>query len=172
MMSANSGVLDFLSLNVWHIIAAIGNLLILVWILKKFLFKPVQNILKQREEEVSKIYSDADEALNKANEDKSLYEKKLSDAKAEADSLITLASDRAKKESGEIVAAAKLEAERRLKNADEDIELAKKKAAEDMMDSISDMVIELAEQVVGKEIDQNAHSALIDDAINQLGDGV
>ena len=50
-----AGTLEFISLNVWHIVMAIGNLLILMLILKKFLFKPVQKILKQREEEVAKI---------------------------------------------------------------------------------------------------------------------
>ena len=72
-----AGTLEFISLNVWHIVMAIGNLLILMLILKKFLFKPVQKILKQREEEVAKIYSDADDALAKANEDKNTYEQKM-----------------------------------------------------------------------------------------------
>lgn len=162
--------LEILSINVWHVLMAIGNLGILVLILKKFLFKPVQNILKQREEEVGKIYSDADSALQKANADKAAYEEKLLEAKDEADSLIKSASERAKQESGEIVAAAKLEAERRLRNADEDIELAKKKAADDMKSSIAEMVIDLAAQVTRKEIDPSAHSKIIDEAIESLGD--
>ena len=57
-----------------------------------------------------------------------------------------------------------------LKNADEDIELAKRKAADEMKNSISEMVIGIAEQVVEKEIDTDAHSALIDEAIDGLGD--
>ena len=149
---------------------AIGNLLILMLILKKFLFKPVQKILKQREEEVAKIYSDADDALAKANEDKNTYEQKMMGAKQEADNLIKTATERAKQESSEIVAAARSEAERRLKNADEDIELAQRKAADEMKNSISEMVIGIAEQVVEKEIDTDAHSALIDEAIDGLGD--
>lgn len=162
--------LEILSINIWHILMAIGNLLILVLILKKFLFKPVQKILKQREEEVGKIYSDADTALQKANADKAAYEEKLLEAKDEADTLIKSAAERAKQESGEIVAAAKQEAERRLRNADEDIELAKKKAADDMKGSIADMVIDLASQVARKEIDSSAHSKIIDEAIDSLGD--
>lgn len=164
------GTLDFLSINVWHILMAIGNLLILVLILKKFLFKPVQKILKEREEEVKKTYSDADEALSAANAEKELYLKKLDDAKNEADSMIKTANERAKAESAEIISSAKAEAERRRKNADEDIELAKKKAADEMRDSISEMVISLAEQVVEKEIDQKAHASLIDEAIEHLGE--
>lgn len=165
-----SDVLDFLSINVWHIVMAIGNLLILVLILKRFLFKPVQNILKQREDEVNKIYADADEALLKANADKQAYEKKLVDVKEEADSLIKSASERAKQESGEIVAAAKSEAERRLRNADEDIELAKRKAAQEMKNSIAEMVVDLASEVAGREIDAKAHADLIDEAIDSIGE--
>lgn len=169
-MVTMAGTLDFLSVNVWHILMAIGNLLILVLILKKFLFKPVQNIIKQREEEVSRVYSEADKALEDANAEKELYLKKLDDAKTEADKLITTATARAKAESQEIISGAKAEAERRRRNADEDIELARKKAAEEMRDSISEMVISLAEKVVEKEIDQSAHASLIDEAIESLGD--
>ena len=168
-MITMAGTLDFLSINVWHILMAIGNLLILVAILKKFLFKPVQNIIKQREDEVKKVYSDADEALEAANAEKELYRKKLDDAKAEADSLIKTANARAKAESAEIISGAKAEAERRRRNADEDIELARKKAAEEMRDSISEMVISLAEKVVEKEIDPSVHESLIDEAIDSLG---
>lgn len=165
-----AGTLDFLSVNVWHILMAIGNLLILVLILKKFLFKPVQNIIKQREEEIGKTYSDADKALSEANAEKELYLKKLDDAKQEADSLIKSANERAKAESAEIISDAKAEAERRRRHADEDIELARKKAAAEMRDAVSEMVIDLAEQVVEKEIDPKAHASLIDDAIESIGE--
>lgn len=167
---AASATLDFLSVNVWHILMAIGNLLILVLILKKFLFKPVQKILKQREDEIDKAYMDADKALEDANAEKELYLKKLDDAKSEADGLITAASERAKAESAEIIMNAKIDAERRRKNADEDIELARKKAAEEMRSSISEMVIDLASKVVEKEIDPQTHASLIDEAIENLGE--
>ncbi len=165
-----SGTLDFISINVWHILMAIGNLLILVFFLKKFLFKPVNDILEKRAEEVEKVYSDADRALEKATADKALYEQKLLDAKDEADELIKTASAHAKAKSNEIISDAKAEAERRRIAAEEDIELAKKKAVSEVKDSISDMVIELAGKVVEKEIDGKSHAQLIDEAIESLGD--
>ncbi len=165
-----SATLDFLSVNVWHILMAVGNLLILVLILKKFLFKPVQNILRQREEEINKTYSDADKALSDAENEKAEYQKKLSAAKSEADSLISSASERAKAESAEIIQNARAEAERRRKNADEDIELARRKAVEEMRDELGEMVIDLATKVVGKEIDPKTHEELINEAIESLGE--
>ena len=169
-MIVASGTLDFLSVNVWHILMAIGNLLILVLILKKFLFKPVQNILKQREEEISGAYSKAEEALKEAESERELYREKLDGAKAEADELIESASKRAKAESAEIIANARKEAAVRRKHAEEDIELSRRKAAEELKGTVSEMVIELASEVVGREIDEKAHKELIDEAISSLGE--
>ena len=80
--------LELISLNIWHIIATIANLLILTLILKKFLFKPVQNVLAQRKKEVETLYTGAEEAKAQAESDKKLYSEKLRGAKEEADSII------------------------------------------------------------------------------------
>ena len=80
--------LELISLNIWHIIATIANLLILTLILKKFLFKPVQNVLAQRKKEVEALYTGAEEAKAQAESDKKLYSEKLRGAKEEADSII------------------------------------------------------------------------------------
>ena len=52
----NGESLEIISLSIWHIIASICNLLILTWILKKFLFKPVQKMLAERQGQVDQLY--------------------------------------------------------------------------------------------------------------------
>ena len=47
--------LELISLEVWHVVASILNLLILTLILKKFLFKPVHNMLDKRKEQVDSV---------------------------------------------------------------------------------------------------------------------
>ena len=47
----NVQTLDVISVNLWQIIISLCNLLIMFWILKKFLFRPVQNIIAQRQKE-------------------------------------------------------------------------------------------------------------------------
>ena len=62
--------LEFLSINIWQTLVAIANLIILYFIVKRFLFKPVNNILDKRAEEVDKIYNDAEVTLTEAKTDK------------------------------------------------------------------------------------------------------
>lgn len=164
--------LEFLSINLWQTFAAIGNLIILYFIVKRFLFKPVNNILDKRAEEVDKIYNDAEVTLTEAQTDKEIYETKLKNAKNETDTMIKNATERAKARGEEIIQDATSEAENRKRKAESDISLSKKKAMDEMKNNITDMVIELAQQVVEKELDPRSHEKLIDSAIDQLGDRV
>ena len=40
--------LDVISVNIWAILASLANLLLLTWILKRFLFKPVKKLKKKQ----------------------------------------------------------------------------------------------------------------------------
>lgn len=164
--------LEFLSVDFWQTLIAIGNLLILFLIVKRFLFKPVSDILKKRAEAVEKIYTDAESKQIEATSNKNIYEERLKNAKAETDLMIKTATERAELKSEEIISEAISEAENRKRKAESDILLAKKKAVDEMKDNITDMVIGLAQQVVGKEIDSNIHETLIDKAIEELGERV
>ena len=47
--------LDIISVNLWQILISLANLLIITFVLKRFLFKRVQAVLTARQEQVSKI---------------------------------------------------------------------------------------------------------------------
>ncbi|HHT97034.1 MAG TPA: F0F1 ATP synthase subunit B [Clostridiales bacterium] len=141
-------------------------------ILKKFLFKPVNDILEKRAMEVDTIYSDAESLRSKAEIDKETYENKLRHVKSETDLMIKSATERAENRKEEIINEANKEAENRKKKAESDIILAKKKAVDEMKDDIVEMVIDLATQVVEKEINTKIHETIIDGAIEKLGESV
>ena len=136
------------------------------------MFKPVNDILDKRAKEVDTIYSDAEGMRTEAKTNKNIYEEKLSNVKAETDLMIKTATERAENRKYEILKEADVEAENRKKKAETDIQLAKKKAVDDIKDNIVDMVIDLAQQVVEKEIRDEDHGTLIDDAIEKLGERV
>ncbi|MBO7405252.1 MAG: F0F1 ATP synthase subunit B [Clostridia bacterium] len=160
--------LELISLNAWHIAASIANLLILTLILKKFLFKPVQKILAARQDQVDELYDAAEKTKASAEEDKKLYSAKLAGAAEEAESILRSATQRADRQSDEIVADAHRRAAETMKRAEEDIELAKKKAMDDLKNEISDISVQIAEGVVGRELNGDDHRDLIDSFIDKL----
>lgn len=167
-----SETLEFMSVNFWQTLMTIGNLIILFLIVKKFLFKPVTDILNKRAEEVDNIYTEAEDMRIEAKINKDTYEEKLKNAKAETDLMMKTATEQAERRGNEIIGEADVAAENRKRKAESDISLAKKKAMNEMKDNVTEMVIELAQQVVEKEIDVDVHETLIDEAIEELGERV
>lgn len=61
--------LEVISVNIWHILISLCNLLILFLIVKRFLFKPVKKALEKRDADIGERYSAANEAKRSAEAD-------------------------------------------------------------------------------------------------------
>lgn len=164
----NEEYLELISLNIWHILATIGNLLVLTWIIKKFLWDRVQAVLTERRNQVDTIYQEAETSRSEAEQSMLLYRTKLDHADEEADSIIRQATERADRLSDEIVADAEKKAADAIRKADADIELEKKKAMNELKDEISGISVQIAQSVVQREIKEEDHKELIDSFIDNL----
>ena len=154
----------------WEFIAQIANLLIQAALFKKFLFKPVQEIIAKRRGEVNAIYGDAEAARTAAEDEKEQYARLLQEAHAEASRIVKTATDNAQAHSTALLQAAEAEAAGIKEKAFADIDREKKKAVNEIKDNISDMVVALAEKVVEKEIDADDQKDLIDKFMKEMGE--
>lgn len=154
----------------WTTIAQICNLLLQILLFKKFLFKPVKEILARRQAEVDGLYDEADKAKLDAENAKTDYERHLSAAKEEADAITSRAMKNAREQSESLLASAQEEAAALRRKAENDIALEKKKAANEMKGELSGLAVELASKVVRREISAADHEQLIEQFIEELGD--
>ena len=154
----------------WTTIAQICNLFIQIALFKKFLFKPVKEMLAKRQAEVDGIYDEAEKARHDADTAKADYEQHLLTAKQEAEAITTRAMQNAREQSDAMLQEAKTEAPALKAKAASDIALEKKKAANEMKGELSGLAVELASKVVRKEIKEADHEKLIQDFIDELGD--
>ena len=86
------GFQDLVAVMPWTIILQICNLLLQIWLFKKFLLKPVQKILKQRQELVNADLDAAAKANEEAQQSKAEYAKSLEGAREEAAELVRSAA--------------------------------------------------------------------------------
>ena len=162
--------LDVISVNLWQILVSLANLVILFLLIKKFLYKPVKKMLETRQASIDNDYAEANDAKLSAEENKKLYEEKLSAAKSEADSVISSAVNTAKQRENEIIAEAHEKAENILKKAESDAELERKKAEKEIKGQIVDISTLVAGKIIEKELDSEKNSELVDSFINGIGD--
>lgn len=162
---------DLVTLVPWTLIAQICNLFIQIFLIKKFLLKPVREIIEKRRKLTTEELDKARASREKADALKSEYEKSVADATAEATEIITAAGKNAQAKSDEIISNANAEAIAIRNKANADIEQQKKNALNEVKTEIGSMAVEIAEKIIEREVTEDDHRKIVDDFIRNVGDG-
>lgn len=162
--------LDIISVNLWQIVISLCNLLLLFLLLKKFLYKPVMRIMKERKELLEGEYAKAEKAVSEAEKDRRGWEEKMQGAREEAQRVVNDATRDADRRGEEIVGEAKLRAASIIREAENQAELEHKKAQEGIKQEIVSVSAALAEKMLEREVSPDDHRALIDSVIAQIGE--
>ena len=160
---------ELVTLVPWTFIIQILNLFIQVYLIKKFLFKPINEILEKRKNLADKEIREAREAKDEADSLKTQYEDSLTNAHAEAAQIVSDAQKEAQSKADTLVHEAEAEAQSIKARAAADIEQEKKKAINEAKDEIGSLAMEIAGKVVEKEISESDHKKLIEDFISKVG---
>ncbi len=161
----------FVGVNLWTMLFAWVNLLILYFILKKLLFKPVKKMIDDRQAEVDGMFTEAEENRTAAKEMKAEYEAKLEGANEESEQILRSAVRRAQLKEEEILREANDKAARVMERAEEQIALEKKRALNEVKNEVSEMAIGIAAAVIERDVSEEEHRELIDSFIDGIGDG-
>lgn len=161
--------LPVISVNIWSIVVSLANLLILTWVIRKFLFKRVQKVLDDRRAAIDEDYARAKSAQEEAEENRRNYEAAMAAAAQTSDQIIADATRLAEHRSGEIVAEAREKATELRRQAEADAVLERKKAAEDMKREIADVSTRLTGKLLQREINEEDHRSLIDSFLKEIG---
>ena len=162
--------LDIISVNIWHIVISLANLVILFLILKKLLFKPIKKIVDQRQKEIESEYKKAEKTQAEADAIKAEWEGKMATVEAEADKIISDAVERADSRNEVMLYESREKADQIIRKAKADIERERKDARETIKKEIVDVSQTLSEQIIGREINMDDHRDLIDKAIDKIGE--
>ena len=136
------------------LIAQILNFLVLVFVLAKFVYKPVLGIMEERKNKIASDLETAEKAKNDAEAVKAEYAAKLADARQEAQAIIENARKTAQAAHDKIMADTKVEQEQYVAAQKEIIATEKKKA----MDEVRAQVISLSMIAAGKIVEQKLNS--------------
>lgn len=163
-------VQKFISIAPWTMIFQLINLLILMLAFKKYLFKPVLAILEKRREEIESTYDEAAKAETEAKAIKADYESKMAGAREEADRVIKTATESANAMAGTIVDDARAHAEQIKRRAESEIEMERRKAFDEVKGELSGIALDIASQVIEREVNAKDHEAFIDEFIKNVGE--
>lgn len=145
------------------------SFLIVLFLLSKFAWKPILNMLKNREDSIEKALNEARIAREEIADLKSENDQILKQARIERDNLL----HQAKEKGDEIINRAKQSAEeerkRIMQETREMVQKEKEMAFRELKDEISQLVIDTAAKVIGKELKSpEEHKSLIAENLKEL----
>ena len=160
--------MEKLGINPGLLIAQIFNVVLLVILLTRYLYRPVLNMLNERTRRIQESLRETEqvkEQLARANQD---YDQKLAQARQEAAGILGQAQERAKIQDAEIIAQARQEADRIRSEARELAVQERDQLMRDLKNQMADLVTATASRVLGAELKSN-HDQLIEESLASLG---
>ena len=151
----------------WTFIATICNLFIQCWLIKKFLFKPIREVIEKRRALADSQIQDAKKAKEEAETMKAGYE---AEAKETASVILQDAQKDAAARSEAMLQEAKAQAAGIKAKAEADILQEKKKAVNEIKNEIGGIAMDIAGKVIEREISEDDHRKLIDEFIENVGE--
>lgn len=142
-------------------------------VVAKVAFPKINDLLEERAAAIQGKVAEADQRLEEAEQRRSHYEDRMSAADREAQRIVDEARDNAENVRREIIARAESEAEQIIERTQNEVAGERDRTIQALRVEVSRMSVQLAEKIVQREIDEQAHQDLVERYIERLrsGDG-
>lgn len=137
-----------MSFSIEHIITQIIAFILMLYILKRFAWKPLLDILDKRAEKIANEFASIEEQKEAANELVLKYEEQLGNIEEEARIIIQDAVKQGRQISDEIQANAQNQAKETVKKAHEEVQREVAKAKLELKGDVVNMTVSLFEKMM------------------------
>lgn len=152
------------------LVAQILSFLLLLWVLRKFAYRPLLEGLEKRSQYIEQNIKSAEQQKVEAEAMKAEYQAELKQARQEAQAIIERATKASEERGKEIINESRDEADRLKKAAVAEIELEKQKAVAELRGQVAALSVLAAGKIIEKNLDPATHNVLVDEFIKEVGD--
>jgi F-type H+-transporting ATPase subunit b len=138
------------------------------WLVMKFIWPPIIAAIEERQQKVAEGLAAADNAQKNLAQAEEKANEELKAARAKANEIIDQAHQRANQIVDQAKQDAVAEAGRQKALAEAEIEAASNRAREELRKQVSSLAVSGAEKLLKREIDANAHKALLDELAAEI----
>lgn len=149
-------------------VVELAVVLVILFLVTKYILPPLNAAMEARQDKIRTALEAADKARAEAAAADDARAQVLNDAREQARQIVAAAqatSDQLKAEAG---GRAQAEYDRIVANAAAEVATARQRAIDDASARIGDVVFDLVNKIVGREVDQSAHQDLVREAVSAL----
>jgi F-type H+-transporting ATPase subunit b len=156
-----------LQINLFWIIFSALNFLLFLFLISRFAFGPINQILESRRGRIEQGLKDAEQARRDREEAESERAATLQDARREANEILTRAQKVAQESREADISATKAELERIRERAAAEIEAEKVRAMAEVRGEVADLALRAASKVVGETLTSERERRLVDEFLTE-----
>ena len=150
------------------IVIHILNIIVLFFVLRILLYKPVKKFMQAREDRIKAEKQEIADSRAEIDELKKQYGEKLADTESEAKEIMRDAAEKAQMQSANIIKEAEEKAKNILTGADIKAEDAKNKAAQSIKQDVVSAAAEMAAKILSREINEKDNADIADRFFSEL----
>jgi F-type H+-transporting ATPase subunit b len=158
---------NFLIPNGTFFVELVAFVVVLAIVARRIL-PPVNKKLKERQEQIRSELEAADEAKADAAAADAERREALEHARQQAREIVEQANRTAERLDAEAQSRGQSEYDRLVTSAEAEVRLARQRALEEAASRLGELVVEVVERIIGREMDAAAHRDLIDEAVDAL----
>ena len=144
-------------------VANLVNFLIIFWILKKYAFKPIQKVIKEREDKIAQGLEDATKAQSELQMAQQNYERTLTNARKEAQDIVAKAHEQGDSMLKKATAETEEKTTKIVSDARALIQKEKAQMSKELEHKTAHIAVQIAQKILGREIDIKSDETLIGD---------
>src|SRR5438445_3470454 len=149
------------------VLASIVNFLVILYLLRRYLWGPILTVLANRAEKIREGLAMAEAAKAERERMKVEVERLLADARREAQAIAERTTTAAEAAAADIRAQAKAEADRIRERGREDAKQLHDQALAQLRSELAGMVVLAASRVLGREVSAEQHRELIERSFDE-----
>ncbi len=142
---------------------------VLLIVLRKIAWKPLLNVVEQREKTISDSLQKAEEARAEAEKMMLEQQEKLASAQEEIQQMIKDSKQMAEKARNDMLEQARQEAAKIVERAKSDIDKERQMVIASLRQEVAELVVDATAKLVGVVVDKSQHKKLIDESIAKFG---
>ena len=163
-LAANPLIEVSTGLMIWTLIC----FAITFFVLKRYAFGPVQNLIDERRKRIREALDEADNARAEARKLLEEHRQLMSQARGQAEEILTEARRVADAQGARMREELEADRQRRIEETRKQIEAETVRALEQIRGEVAELTVIATEKVTGKVLDESDQRRLIEEAIGEL----
>jgi F-type H+-transporting ATPase subunit b len=147
------------------------NFLILIWVLQRFMYRPILKMLDDRAARIRDSMAEAEAVRTETARLRTESKTILDDARSEGQNFLAQANHNAERIISEARQAAQQEADRLVERAQSELAREREQSYQELRQEVADLAIAAASRVIGRALNDSSHRELVREFLASDVDG-